>query len=137
MAAPSPAEIQYQKAHIHENKAPDIIASHVICFVLACIAVTLRFIARRIKKAPIKADDWFIVVALVSKADSKCPLEHHHTLHYSSVADKLEPTDIHSSCDGGQLYIGALWTGKTCHFDQTPGKYRTGMHVSPLMELNC
>ena len=68
MTTPSPAEIHWQKEHIHDNKGPDIIASHVICFVLACIAVTLRFISRRLVKNAIQADDWFIVAALVSQA---------------------------------------------------------------------
>ena len=66
MAAPTPAEIKYQIEHIHENRSPDIIASHVICFALACIAVTMRFISRRIGKNAVRADDWLIVAALVS-----------------------------------------------------------------------
>lgn len=72
MAAPSPAEIHYQMEHIHESKVADIIASHVICFVLACIAVVLRFTSRRIGKNAIKADDWFIVAALVSHVVRLC-----------------------------------------------------------------
>ena len=60
----SPADIFYQKQHIAEDKRPDIIASHVICFSLACIAVCLRFLSRRLAKIQYGADDLLIVVAL-------------------------------------------------------------------------
>lgn len=79
MTAPSPAEIHYQMEHIHESKASNIIASHVICFVLACIAVVLRFISRRIGKNAIQADDWFIVAALVSHVVRLCSSERGYT----------------------------------------------------------
>ena len=47
---PSPEEIAYMKAHIEDNRADGLIASHVICFTAACIAVGLRFVARRLGK---------------------------------------------------------------------------------------
>ena len=63
---PSPAEIQYELAHIHDNRAPSIVASSVICIALATIAVILRLLARRLGKVKILADDYMMVFTLVS-----------------------------------------------------------------------
>ena len=65
MAAPSPAEIQYQLEHIHEDRSSDIVISHIVCMTLATVAVILRFTSRRLCKAAILADDYMILVALV------------------------------------------------------------------------
>ena len=65
MAQLSPAEIQYEVEHIRQNRAPDIIASYVTCLSLACIAVVLRLVARRISRASLQVDDMTIVAALV------------------------------------------------------------------------
>ena len=65
MAPPTEQEIQYQLAHIHEDRSNDIIVSHSICIVIAVVAVVLRFSSRRICKAPILADDYMTIVALV------------------------------------------------------------------------
>lgn len=64
MSLPS-SEVQYQLAHIHEDRASDIIISHAIVLPLAVIAVVARFIARRLCKAHVGPDDYMIVVALV------------------------------------------------------------------------
>ena len=32
---------------------------------LSTVAITLRFYARRVQKAPVKSDDWFMVPCLV------------------------------------------------------------------------
>lgn len=37
---------------------------HVVCFLLACIAVCLRFLSRRLAKVSSGVDDWLVVVAL-------------------------------------------------------------------------
>ena len=65
MALPNIQEIQYQLAHIHEDRSNDIVVSHAICIVIAVVAVVLRFASRRICKAPILADDYMTIVALV------------------------------------------------------------------------
>ena len=62
----SPAEIKYEVAHIHDDRASNIVISSVICISLATIAVILRFLARRLSKAKILADDYMMVFALVS-----------------------------------------------------------------------
>ena len=64
MSLPS-SEVQYQLAHIHEDRASDIVISHAVVLPLAVIAVVARFIARRLCKAHIGLDDYMIVVALV------------------------------------------------------------------------
>ena len=62
----SPAEIQYEVANIHDNRAPDLVVSTTVCLSLACVAVSLRLIARRLSKAKVWFDDYMIIVALVS-----------------------------------------------------------------------
>lgn len=65
MAPPNAQEIQYQLAHIHQDRSNDIIVSHAICIVIAVFAVILRFSSRRLCKAPILADDYMTIAALV------------------------------------------------------------------------
>lgn len=60
-----PSQVQYQLAHINEDRASDIIISHAIVLPLAVIAVIARFTARHLCKAHIGPDDYMIVVALV------------------------------------------------------------------------
>ena len=66
MAAPSPAQIQYQYEHINEDRSSDIVVSHIVCLTLATVAVILRFTSRKVCKAAILADDYMIIAALVS-----------------------------------------------------------------------
>ncbi|CAF9911920.1 hypothetical protein IMSHALPRED_010636 [Imshaugia aleurites] len=68
MAPPSAQEIQYQIAHIHQDRSNDIVVSHSICIVIAVVAVVLRFYSRRLCKASILADDYMTVVALILAA---------------------------------------------------------------------
>ncbi|KAL8948273.1 MAG: hypothetical protein Q9222_005521 [Ikaeria aurantiellina] len=63
MAMPSQEEIQYQLSHIHDDRSSDIVVSHAIGIALAASAVFLRFVARRLSKATVGADDYMIVAA--------------------------------------------------------------------------
>lgn len=65
MAQPDAQEIQYQLAHIDQDRSNDIVISHGICIVIAVVAVVLRFSSRRLCKAPILADDYMTISALV------------------------------------------------------------------------
>ena len=73
-----PDELRYQLEHIHDNKAPGVIASLVICFTLACTAVLLRFISRRMCKAGIGSDDYTILAALVGEIHCVHGFHHCH-----------------------------------------------------------
>ena len=53
---PSPEDIAYMEANIGDNRDDGLIASHVICFTAACIAVALRFTARRLGKVKYGTD---------------------------------------------------------------------------------
>ena len=53
-------------AHIRDDRQATIIAACVVCLTLACIAVILRFFARRLSNTRILWDDYMILVALVS-----------------------------------------------------------------------
>ncbi|KAI4210002.1 MAG: hypothetical protein LQ351_007109 [Letrouitia transgressa] len=59
------ADIKYQVAHVRDDRSQDIIVSHGICIFLAAIAITMRFISRKLGKVRIGADDWMIVAAFV------------------------------------------------------------------------
>lgn len=65
MAAPPPAEIQYQLQHIQDDQSDQIISAFVVCLAFAIVAVLLRFVARHLNKASLGGDDWAIVVGLV------------------------------------------------------------------------
>ena len=61
-----PEEIQYELQHIHEDRSSELVTTFATCTALAYIAVILRLIARRVNRAPIQADDSWVLVALVS-----------------------------------------------------------------------
>ncbi|MCJ1451660.1 hypothetical protein MMC28_002000 [Mycoblastus sanguinarius] len=61
---PTPAEVMDQERHISDNLVPNIIATNAVCFTIACIAVILRFEARRLSRVKYEADDWLIVGGL-------------------------------------------------------------------------
>ena len=65
-------DVQYQRAHVNESRVSNLIVSAAICLPLAFLAVILRVVARRLGKIPFKADDWCIVVALVSHLFAMC-----------------------------------------------------------------
>ena len=60
-----PQEEAYQLAHKDDNRSADVVAAVTICLVAAFVAVFLRFLSRKLSKAPLGADDWMIVVGLV------------------------------------------------------------------------
>ena len=66
MAAVTPEQYQYYMQHADDNKQPNLIATIILCLILPCIAVALRFFARWTIRAGYKADDWLILAALVS-----------------------------------------------------------------------
>ena len=53
--------------HPHDSRGSRIIAANVACFLIAFVAVGLRFFARYVAKASLGLDDWLVVIALVSK----------------------------------------------------------------------
>ena len=57
---------QYQLEHINDDKTPTIVAVYSLGYVLAVSAVGLRFLSRKVSDLPLLADDWVILVALVS-----------------------------------------------------------------------
>ena len=49
-----------------ESRVPQLMGAYITCLVIAFVGVMLRFLARNLKKTPLKTDDWLIVVSLVS-----------------------------------------------------------------------
>ena len=62
---PTPAELQYQRAHINDNLVPSLLASNIVCLTLATVAVALRFVCRWVSNIKYQYDDWLIVAGLV------------------------------------------------------------------------
>lgn len=85
MAAPSPAEIQYQFQHSHDDTSNQIISALAVCLGFALIAVLLRFVARHITRASLCGDDWTIIAGLVRDFKEQLPLS-------------AEPTMIDPNC---------------------------------------
>ena len=68
MSAVAPTSASdYQLLHIHDSRVPAIIVSMAVCLSAAYIAISLRFLSRRVGKVPLKADDWWLVIGLVSR----------------------------------------------------------------------
>lgn len=61
---PSPVEIQYQLAHVDDNRQPEMIAAYTICGTLAVASVGSRFLSRRLNKSSIEADDYAVLVGM-------------------------------------------------------------------------
>lgn len=64
---PTPSQIDYMKQHVEDDRRTEIIIANVICITVACIAVFARFYSRKIIRASLQADDWFIVAGLVRR----------------------------------------------------------------------
>lgn len=63
----TPDQLAHQFANVHDNVQPNIYAACGICLLSAYLAVTLRFVSRRLKHAPLGGDDYTIIVALVRR----------------------------------------------------------------------
>ncbi|KAL8698486.1 MAG: hypothetical protein Q9201_006541 [Fulgogasparrea decipioides] len=62
---PSPADIQWQHEHIHDDRSNEIIVAFGITLGFAITSVLLRFVSRHITRAPLGLDDWIIVLGLI------------------------------------------------------------------------
>ena len=63
---PTPEELLYMQKHISDDRRADVIVVNAVCFAIALVAVTLRFISRRLARVHHWWDDWLVMVALVS-----------------------------------------------------------------------
>ena len=61
-------DIQYQLAHPGDDKSSQIVVSNAVVLPLAAVAVILRFTARRLCRAGLRADDWVILLSLILAA---------------------------------------------------------------------
>ena len=55
--------------HIHASRQPELYAADITTYVLAVIAIALRFWARKLMKTKLWWDDWIIAGALVRSQD--------------------------------------------------------------------
>lgn len=70
MAALPPAALAFQKAHIKENRGPLVIGVSATLIALITVAVSMRFLGRRVRQLPLLSDDWLTVPAWVSGKQS-------------------------------------------------------------------
>lgn len=66
MANMSPEAVKYMQEHARDDKRANLYACIACCIFLPSVAVMLRFLSRRKTRAPLKADDYLILSALVS-----------------------------------------------------------------------
>ena len=57
---------------IHASRQPSLYAATIITWILAVVAVGLRFWCRKMTKSGYKLDDWLVVVATVNIYQSNC-----------------------------------------------------------------
>jgi hypothetical protein len=71
MGSLSLEELTYQKKHGSNTAVPRLIAIFILSLVIPYESVVGRFISRKLKKTPLKVDDWLTLLSLVSRARSK------------------------------------------------------------------
>lgn len=64
----APSSLAFQEAHLHDDRSLGLKVTFVIALVISTVAVALRILSRRISNAPLKADDYTIIIALVWKS---------------------------------------------------------------------
>jgi len=101
MGSLSEAEIEYQKAHIQQNRQLGIAVSNGICLGLAFIAVLLRITARRLAHTRIGVDDWWAWISLVISP-----------LHFNCISQLIDGRSVIRSISSAtvQTYI-LVWGG--------------------------
>jgi hypothetical protein len=65
MAGFTQEQIAYMMARRGDDLRPNLIASLVICLLVSYTSVILRVVCRKLRRAPLLADDWLIFVSLV------------------------------------------------------------------------
>ena len=60
----SPDEIAYMQAHNDDSKSGDVIAAATLGLFISITGVILRLISRRKVNQSLRADDWWIIVAV-------------------------------------------------------------------------
>ena len=61
-----PEEAEYQLAHINDSKIGSTATAYIICVPIGVLAVIMRFVSRRIGRTAYGADDWTVVVGMVT-----------------------------------------------------------------------
>ena len=51
---------------LSETQVPRILGVNIATYILALIAINLRFVSRRLSRAPFWWDDWLMIPAIVS-----------------------------------------------------------------------
>ena len=65
MSAPSPAEIEYEEAHIHQQRSTVNIVVLCVFTGLALLVLFARLASRKIQRAGFALDDYLIILGMV------------------------------------------------------------------------
>jgi hypothetical protein len=65
----------YQSSRGDEDRSGPLKIVSILCLSVAVISVGLRLVSSRILRAPLKADDWVLIAALVGSSSCCCRLD--------------------------------------------------------------
>lgn len=95
----SPAELEYQLAHINQNLGPTIIGFCAMLLAISSIAVRLRLYAKTLTSSGLGVDDYLIVAALVRSVLQITICTHILTDHYVTVLSVVIFSEITTCAD--------------------------------------
>ena len=123
------ANIEYQLAHENQTQVPALIASGAICLSAAYTFVFLRFTSRRLSKTPIKADDWAIVLGLVSTLCVK---------FFSSkrLADRLSKKGVYDYVHRHNFLVDMVWARPSCCLIERPCSICKGSCFNDFQQIS-
>ena len=101
------ANVEYQLAHKNQTRVPALIASGAICLSAAYASVILRFTSRRLSRTAIKADDWAIVLGLVSTPVVILPSS-------KSIADQMGTKGVYDYVHRHNFHVNMVWARPSC-----------------------
>lgn len=61
----APSSLAFQEAHLYDDRSLGLKVTFILALIISTVAVVLRVVSRRIANAPLKADDYTIMVSLV------------------------------------------------------------------------
>lgn len=89
----SPGEIQYQKDHASDTAVARLVAVFVICFVISYVAISLRFVSRRLNRTKLGTDDWLMLLSGASCLFLEVLLPLSLTFEYIALHDGFSFTE--------------------------------------------
>ncbi|KUI54152.1 hypothetical protein VP1G_01616 [Cytospora mali] len=108
---PTASERQYLQEHIGDTRVPGIIITSVVCGIVTCICVALRFVARFLSRAGLGKDDYCIVMGLIfylADIIILCISTKYGTGRHANVVTDVRTLIILILCDENIYAVGIL-----------------------------